>query len=371
MIDFKYHVISIVAVFLALAVGIVVGTNVLSGDVLDNLKSQTSQLRSQAQDLRTQVDQQQGRVADARAFDQALEPIVVAGRLSGLQVVVVALPGTSKDLRDSVVKTLGEAGATVTTEVDLDQSYTDPASAVTLDALATSVVEPTVDLASAKTPAARAAAVLAAALVAPPEASGFGAGLANDQGPLAATTPGAAATPTSTGGASPSPTSGGTSPATTPAGTVSGQLVADGGPPAITPASVTALAGFEKAGFVKLSQEPDTFAGAAVVLSPAAPAQAASPAAAADTALLGLVSALSSAGGQTLVAGPAGSTDAGGFVAELRGSTQLTRKVSAVDDADTAAGRIALVFALANQVAGHVGQYGTGQGATAPLPSPA
>jgi hypothetical protein len=37
VIAFKYHVVSIVAVFLALAVGIVLGTNVLAGDVLSNL----------------------------------------------------------------------------------------------------------------------------------------------------------------------------------------------------------------------------------------------------------------------------------------------------------------------------------------------
>ena len=54
MVDFKYHVVSIVAVFLALAVGIVLGTNVLSGDVLKNLQTQTGQLRKEAQDLRAQ-----------------------------------------------------------------------------------------------------------------------------------------------------------------------------------------------------------------------------------------------------------------------------------------------------------------------------
>ena len=71
MVDFKYHVVSIVAVFLALAVGIVLGTNVLSGDVLKNLKTQTSQLRKEAQDLRAQNDGQQAQINADQAFAEA------------------------------------------------------------------------------------------------------------------------------------------------------------------------------------------------------------------------------------------------------------------------------------------------------------
>src|SRR6185437_8547122 len=108
MIDFKYHVVSIVAVFLALAIGIVLGTNVLSGDVLKNLKTQTNQLRHDAQGLRGQIQQEQAQLATDSAFAQAVEPLAVSGRLNGARVLVVTLPGAPKSNRDSTVKTLTE-----------------------------------------------------------------------------------------------------------------------------------------------------------------------------------------------------------------------------------------------------------------------
>jgi hypothetical protein len=48
----------------------------------------------------------------------------------------------------------------------------------------------------------------------------------------------------------------------------------------------------------------------------------------------------------------------------------VSKTVTGVDDADTAIGRIALVFALQAGALGAVGQYGTGPGAQGPLPTP-
>ena len=55
MIDFRYHLVSIISVFLALAVGIVVGTTALNGVIVD--------------DLRQRVD---GLAADKRAREQTI-----------------------------------------------------------------------------------------------------------------------------------------------------------------------------------------------------------------------------------------------------------------------------------------------------------
>ena len=40
MIDFRYHLVSLIAVFLAVALGIVIGTTALNGPILDDLESQ-------------------------------------------------------------------------------------------------------------------------------------------------------------------------------------------------------------------------------------------------------------------------------------------------------------------------------------------
>ncbi len=47
MIDFRYHLVSIVAVFLALAIGIVLGSTELQGTTLDALRGVNGSLKSQ------------------------------------------------------------------------------------------------------------------------------------------------------------------------------------------------------------------------------------------------------------------------------------------------------------------------------------
>ena len=56
MIDFRYHLVSIVSIFLALAVGIVLGAGPLKEDIGNTLTQQTSVLRAEKSELRTELD---------------------------------------------------------------------------------------------------------------------------------------------------------------------------------------------------------------------------------------------------------------------------------------------------------------------------
>lgn len=378
MIDFKYHVVSIVAVFLALAVGIVLGTNVLSGDVLQNLKTQTSDLRKQAQDLRTQNQEQQNQIASDENFAATLEPTVIADRLAGSRIVVVSVPDAPKAVRDRAVKTLTAAGAIVTAQIAINAAYDDPDQTTALTELLKSFDTKTFDPAGGV--AAQAASVLASALVGEaPQTGATEAGATTEGSP----TPGSPApvSPVAAVGATPTPSAKGATPVPSvapkpPAGpTVTPNTIGDDAPRYLAASSVEVLAGLQKAGFVSFDRQPATYADMVVVIAPAAPAKAPkatptpTPSAAPDTALLDLVAALQRAGSKTVVAGPAGSADPGGLVAALRSNASLAKVVSAVDDIDSASGRIAMVFALRAQEAGVVGQFGTGQGAAAPLPT--
>ncbi|HEX7106583.1 MAG TPA: copper transporter [Acidothermaceae bacterium] len=372
MIDFKYHVVSIVAVFLALAVGIVLGTNVLSGDVLSNLKTQTSDLRKEAQALRDQNQQQQNRLSDDENFAQALEPAVVAGRLTGHHVVVVTVPNAPKSVRDAAVKTLTEAGATVTAQVDVTGSYADPAQADTLDELLKTVATPQFAPIPPDDVPAQAAAILAAALV------GSAAAQHVETPPSTAMPTSSSASPDQTGPAKAGSTKTTAPPSAkpTPGATVTTAASertapsTSADPRYLDASSVEVLAGLAKAGFVKLDQQPALFADMAVVVTAAAPTKTATPTPTPDVALLDLIAALQRAGSQTVVVGPVGSADDGGVLAQLRGNDSLAKVVSSVDNADSASGRIAMVFALAGGDA-VTGQYGTGQGAQAGLPTAA
>lgn len=68
MISFRYHVVSLVGVFLALALGIVIGTTALNGPVTSDLRHQVDDLKKQRSSLATQNKDLQGQVDTAGQF---------------------------------------------------------------------------------------------------------------------------------------------------------------------------------------------------------------------------------------------------------------------------------------------------------------
>ncbi|HLZ36278.1 MAG TPA: copper transporter [Mycobacteriales bacterium] len=319
MIDFRYHIVSIAAVFLALAVGVVLGTTALNGPALDQVKREARNLRSDKQDLRRALEDSRSQVKEAEAFTAEITPALVAGRLAGQRVTLVAAPDAPAGLGDGLAGTLRAAGATVVSAVGLTPAYFDPARASLLDDLVARLVPPGVALPKG-TPTDRAAVELAAAL---------------------ADRPGRA--------------------------------------PAVTDAARTAvLAGFREAGFLTTSGAAPAPASLAVVLAPPPPRtgpgpveqQAAQEADRRASALVSLARALDARAAGAALAGPRGSAGVHGVVARLRGDASAARAVSSVDVADTAGGRVAVVFALAGQARGQAGQYGVGAGATGFLTRP-
>ncbi len=93
MISFRYHIVSLVAVFLALAVGIVVGTTALNGPITTDLRNQVNGLKSDRSQLADQVKALQGQVDDAGQFAATFGSQLVAGTLADTKVLMVALPG--------------------------------------------------------------------------------------------------------------------------------------------------------------------------------------------------------------------------------------------------------------------------------------
>jgi hypothetical protein len=83
VIDFRYHLVSLIAVFLAVALGIVIGTTQLNGPLTTNLQSQVSGLQADKRALETQTQQLQSQLDAAGGFDEAVGPTLVAGTLTG------------------------------------------------------------------------------------------------------------------------------------------------------------------------------------------------------------------------------------------------------------------------------------------------
>ncbi len=127
MINFRYHVVSLTAVFLALAIGLVVGTAALNGPLTDALNDQVSGIRKQNEQYRDQVNHLKDEANRQEQFAREAAPVMLAGRLTGRKVLVVALPSGGQYV-DGVVENLTLAGAKVTGRLELQGKFVDPAN---------------------------------------------------------------------------------------------------------------------------------------------------------------------------------------------------------------------------------------------------
>lgn len=142
MISFRYHLVSIIAVFLALALGIVVGTTLLNGPVTNRLRDDVNSLKQQRTDLNNKVKELQGQVDDAGQFASTYGGQLVAGSLTGKNVLLVALPGGSTAEEDALTRVISAAGGKVTGRLGLSQQYVDPGAGERIRQLAVGPVRP-------------------------------------------------------------------------------------------------------------------------------------------------------------------------------------------------------------------------------------
>ncbi|WP_124054747.1 copper transporter [Arcanobacterium ihumii] len=125
MVDFRYHLVSLVAVFLALSVGIILGAGPLQNSIGEALSGEVSSLRDTNMKLKSENDTLK---KDKEHQDLALRdaaPLIIGGTLSGSNVAVVVLPDTPQETIDGVVEMIGESGAKVGGLVTLNSVWTD------------------------------------------------------------------------------------------------------------------------------------------------------------------------------------------------------------------------------------------------------
>ena len=130
MISLRYHIVSLVAVFLALALGIVVGSTVLQEGTVSVLRATSERVRQESdRNSRENVGLRQD-ISRLQSFGAAVLPELVQGRLRGRSVVLVDTDKVDSGLRDGVRKALETAGA----EVDGQITFADDRLALAADA---------------------------------------------------------------------------------------------------------------------------------------------------------------------------------------------------------------------------------------------
>jgi hypothetical protein len=135
VINFRYHVVSLTAVFLALAIGLVVGTAALNGPAADALGEQVDSLRKVNTGLRERVTGLEDQANREEQFVNAAAPIMLDGKLANRRVLLIALTSGRNHL-EGVTSKLTTAGAKVTGTITLQDRFFEPAESTSMLELA-------------------------------------------------------------------------------------------------------------------------------------------------------------------------------------------------------------------------------------------
>jgi len=308
MISMRYHIVSLAAVFLALALGIVLGATKLSSPLLNDLRGDNAELTSAQGELSTTNDQLNQRVAADEKFAGSVGALTVRGTLPNTNVVLVTTAAADPNDRDAVLSLLNRAGATVTGQIQLTNDFSDPLRADELRQIAATTLPTGAQLPEVPQAGAVAGGLLSSVLLAP----------------------------------------------------------AGGAPVASAEQGAAVLAALQSAGFITVTGTPA--AGQSVVVLTGAESTGGSEADKAG-AVASFASQLAKSATGVVVAGRGGSEEPTGTVGVIRGDTALSGTVSTVDNVDSDTGRIATVLALVEQKGGGKGQYGFGTNATAQVPT--
>jgi hypothetical protein len=342
MINFRFHLVSLVAVFLALTVGIVVGATIVNHAIVTGLNDRINRVEKNADTQRTQNRTLSATAGRLESYLDTAAPYVVEGRLTAVPVVVVAERGLDKGSVRDLVTLLQDSGAQTPAVVWLEAKWTlakpaDRAQLARIMGLAPS---------NASLRAA-AVAALAQRLGTPVVPASGAAG------------PGASSAPTTSATTSPPTTAAATT--TTIAATAPAQLL-----DALTAAGFVAIDPVGASGTNDLSTFPSAGVRAIVLggnQSDLAPAPVAGALAAAFSDL-----AVPTVAGEVYHVAK-GALARGATLAPIRTDGRLSKVVSTVDDVDLVQGRVSVVLATADAGTAKVGHYGYGNGADRALPA--
>jgi hypothetical protein len=106
----RYHAASLAAIFLALAVGILIGVGFGSDIVNGTADSLEKSLHADIDDYREQVDDLQQQLGEQGQFSRLAAPALVDGRLQGRRIALVALGGLDDSIAADVRSSLQQSG---------------------------------------------------------------------------------------------------------------------------------------------------------------------------------------------------------------------------------------------------------------------
>jgi hypothetical protein len=107
----RYHATSLIAVFIALAIGILIGAE-FGGDVVSSTRKDLEHsLTGNLQDARARADQLNGELGRSNEFAERIYPVLVRNRLAGRRIAILALGDLPGNVSGAIESALGPTGA--------------------------------------------------------------------------------------------------------------------------------------------------------------------------------------------------------------------------------------------------------------------
>lgn len=123
MVNLRYHIVSLTAVFLALGLGILAGTTVIDQQVVSGLRANTAALRNDLDRVRGEVRELRDELGVWDRFGTAIEGPLLEGLLAGRSVVILADVRVSGDVLADLTETLTLANAKRPTRLTLTEKW--------------------------------------------------------------------------------------------------------------------------------------------------------------------------------------------------------------------------------------------------------
>jgi hypothetical protein len=276
--------------------------------VLSGLSDERGDLARQVADLQAERNALNARLASSDGFAGSIGPMALRGELDQRTVVLVTTADARPADRDALRDLIGNAGGSVTGELQLTDAFADPQHSDQLRDVVTRLLPAGVQLPTAADPGTLAGGLIGSLIL----------------------------------------------------------INKDTNQPQAQPAETTAaLTGLADGGFVRMPQNLLP-AQLAIVLTGTSPTGNGAGDRAATIARF--ATQIDRSGAGTVLAGDTGSADGSGPIGVVRADTAATSILSTVDNVGTNAGRVATVLALREQLEGKSGRYGNAGNAQSPVP---
>ncbi len=123
MITFRFYLVTLVAVFLAVALGVVIGSTFTEPALIENLQGRIESVRDNLDARVATISELNGEIDELAAYLDDSAPWAVDSQLSGTEMIIVADEGVDSGAVEDLVTRAREAGAAVEGIVWIQPSF--------------------------------------------------------------------------------------------------------------------------------------------------------------------------------------------------------------------------------------------------------